>query len=199
MHWYTVLLLQEVNNDLLEVAERQNAMFKSFENLNVKLNELTFGMKSLTNYTRNTLLKHTEFINTLWLKSVFMPMLMEEKFGLVVYPLDLLRRTLAFQNGIQELLRGKLSMELVPPYSITKAVIRAQQYLTQTYPRFRVAFTEPSFYYDNAKPMFVRDGMDFIIIYIRIPVVSEEHLFRVYQVLSFPVPVRLQNTHDTDA
>ena len=90
-------------------------------------------------------------------------------------------------------------MELVPPYSITKAVIRAQQYLTQTYPRFRVAFTEPSFYYDNAKPMFVRDGMDFIIIYIRIPVVSEEHLFRVYQVLSFPVPVRLQNTHDTDA
>ena len=32
-----------------------------------------------------------------------------------------------------------------------------------------------------------------LTVYVRIPVVSGEHLFRVYKVLSFPVPVNMGN------
>ena len=30
-----------------------------------------------------------------------------------------------------------------------------------------------------------------LTVYVRMPVVSEEHLFRVYEVLSFPVPINM--------
>ena len=98
-----------------------------------------------------------------------MPMLIEDKLGIVVYYMDLLRRTLAFRTGTQNLLQGRLSMELVPPTALMEATGRVENYLRQNFPRFKVAFREPSFYYDNARPMFVKHSRNTLTVYIRIP------------------------------
>ena len=65
-----------------------------------------------------------------------------------------------------------------------------QTSLKTAYPRFRAAFSSLSFYYDKSKPMFTyRDNQ--LTVYVRIPVISGEHLFRVYEVLSLPVPINM--------
>ena len=81
-------------------------------------------------------------------------------------------------------------MDLVPPGAIKQALGDVDAYLKTAYPRFRAAFSSPSFYYDNSKPMFTyRDNQ--LTVYVRLPVVSGEHRFRVYEVLSFPVPINM--------
>ena len=74
-----------------------------------------------------------------------MPMLIEDKLGIVVYYLDMLHRTLGFRAGMQDLLQGHLSMELVTPNALMEATGRVENYLRQYYPRFNVAFPELSF------------------------------------------------------
>ena len=74
-------------------------------------------------------------------------------------------------------------MDLVLPEPLDRAVREVSNYLTTTYPRLKVAFNSPAFYYDNSKPMFnFKD--DELTVYVRIPVVSGEHLFRVIKVIS---------------
>ena len=81
-------------------------------------------------------------------------------------------------------------MDLVPPGAIKKALEEVSAYLKATYPRFRGAFNNPLFYYDNSKPMFTYRNEQ-LTVYVRIPVVSGEHLLRVYELLSFPVPINM--------
>ena len=89
-------------------------------------------------------------------------------------------------------------MDLVPPEALTRAIREVNGYLKANYPRFEVAFHSPAFYYDNSKPMFTFRN-DELIVYVRIPVVSGEHLFRVYEALSFPVPINMGNYAQKDA
>ena len=60
------------------------------------------------------------------------------------------------------------------------------------------ALHSPDFYYDKSKPMFTFKD-DELTVYVRIPEVSGEHLFRVYEVLSFPVPINMGNDAQKDA
>ena len=89
-------------------------------------------------------------------------------------------------------------MDLVPPEALPQAIREVSGYLKANYPRFEAAFHSPAFYYDNSKLMFTFKD-DELIVYVRIPVVSGEHLFRVYEVLSFPVPINMGNHAQKDA
>ena len=89
-------------------------------------------------------------------------------------------------------------MDLVPPKALARASEEVSNYLTTTYPRFEVAFSSPAFYYDNSKPMFTFKDND-LTVYVKIPVVSGEHLFKVYNMLSFPVPINMGNGAQKDA
>ena len=71
-------------------------------------------------------------------------------------------------------------------------------YLKREHPRFSVAFTNAAFYYDNSKLLFVREDQH-LVIFVRMPFVSEEHLFRVYEILTFPVPITVPGQGRKDA
>ena len=189
----------EMNEDMADMNERARTTLKIYTQLAKDLNILTEDVQAQSDWTRRKLSTHASYLNSLVMHQTYMPMLIEDKLGIVVYYIDLLRRTLAFRTGTQNLLQGRLSMELVPPSALIEATGRVENYLRQNFPRFKVAFPEPSFYYDNARPMFVKHSRNTLTVYIRIPVVSEEHLFRVYQVLSFPVPICIQGTDERDA
>ena len=81
---------------------------------------------------------------------------------------------------------------------INAAVIEVTNYLKCEHPRFSVPLTNAAFYDDNSKPLFVReDGHP--VIFVRMPIVSEEHLFRVYEILTFPVPITVPGQSRKDA
>ena len=132
------------------------------------------------------------------LYQTLLPMVLEEEMGRVIYLQDLLTPTQAFRKGVQYLLHGQLAMDLVPPEALTQAIREVNGYLKANYPRFEAAFHGPAFYYDKSKPMFTFKNEE-LIVYVRIPVVSGDHLFRVYEVLSFPVTINMGNHAKKDA
>ena len=81
---------------------------------------------------------------------------------------------------------------------INAAVVEVTNYLKCEHPRFSVAFTNTAFYYDNSKPLFVREDQH-LVIFVGMPIVSEEHLFRVYDILRFPVPITVPGQSRKDA
>ena len=123
------------------------------------------------------------------LYQVFLPMVLEEEMGRVT-----IARPADTHSGRQEgsaifpvRTAGNGSGSAGGP---CRAIGEVSNYLTTAYPKFKVAFSSPAFYYDNIKPMFTLKN-DELTVYVRIPVVSGEHLFRVYEVLSFPVPINM--------
>ena len=86
-------------------------------------------------------------------------------------------------------------MDLVPREYVSNAVSEVNRYS-----RFHVAFTNPSFYYENSQPLFTYDAQKReLTVYVRIPVVADEHLFRIYEVLTFPVPIAVQGRTQKNA
>ena len=94
--------------------------------------------------------------------------------------------------------RHKLSQVLISPLDIERAVLEAGRYLRKRLPRFSVAFRDSAYYYENSFVTCSRTN-DTLLVSMTIPVVSDEHLFTIYRVLSFPVPVRVFNTSTVDA
>ena len=91
-------------------------------------------------------------------------------------------------------MQGKLTIDLVPPTMIKAAVAEVTAYLKQEHPRFENA----AFYYDNSKPLFIRE-QEQLVVFVRMPIVSEQHLFRVYEILTFPVPITVPGQDKKDA
>ena len=90
-------------------------------------------------------------------------------------------------------------MDLVPREYVSNAVGEVNRNLQRTYSRFHVAFTNPSFYYENSQPLSTYDKLKKeLTVYVRIPVVADEHLFRIYEVLTFPVPIAVQGRTQKD-
>ena len=91
-------------------------------------------------------------------------------------------------------------MDLVPREYVSSAVNEVNRYLQLSYSRFHVAFTSPSFYYENSHPLFkYNETSNKLTVFVRIPVVADEHLFRIYEVLTFPVPISVQGRTQKDA
>ena len=136
--------------------------------------------------------------DTLQTFDLLLSMVLEDRLRAAVYIQDLIDKRYAFRRGIQALLQGKLTIDLIPPTLFYAAVIEVTNYLKREHPRFSVAFTNAAFYYDNSKPLFVREDQH-LVIYVRMPIVSEEHLFRVYEILTFPVPITVPGQSRKDA
>ena len=83
-----------------------------------------------------------------------LPIALEEKLGEILYLQSLIRQAYVFRKGIQHLIRGQLTMDLVPREYVSSAVNEVNRYLQMSYSRFHVAFTSPSFYYENSHPLF---------------------------------------------
>ena len=71
-------------------------------------------------------------------------------------------------------------------------------YLKREHPQFTVAFESAAFYYDNSKPLFIQED-EALVVFVRMPIVSEEHLFRMYEILTFPVPIVVPGQNKKDA
>ena len=129
-----------------------------------------------------------------------LPIALEEKLGEILYLQSLIRQAYVFRKGIQHLIRGQLTMDLVPREYVSSAVNEVNRYLQLSYSRFHVAFTSPSFYYENSHPLFkYNETSNKLTVFVRIPVVADEHLFRIYEVLTFPVPISVQGRTQKDA
>ena len=130
--------------------------------------------------------------------NLLMTMMLENRLGAVVYIQDLIDKSYAYRRGVQALLQGKLTIDLVPPTMIKAAVAEVTDYPKRNHPRFGVVFENAAFYYDNSKPLFIREDQH-LVVFERIPIVSEEHLFRVYKILTFPVPITVPGQSRKDA
>ena len=86
----------------------------------------------------------------------------------------------------------------MPPALIKTAITEVTAYLKREHPRFTVAFESVAFYYDNSKPLFIREE-ESVVVFVRMPIVSEEHLFRIYEILTFPVPIVVPGRYKKDA
>ena len=125
-------------------------------------------------------------------------MMPEDLLGAVVYVQDLVDQSYAFRRGVQVLLQGKLIIDLVPPALIKTTLAEVTAYLKKEHPRFKVAFESAAFYYDNSKQLFIQED-NALVVFVHMPIVSEEHLFRVYEILTFPVPIVVPGQNKKDA
>ena len=88
----------EMNEDMTDMNERAHTTLTIYTQLAKDLNILTEDVQAQTNWTRRKLATHTVYLNSLVMHQTYMPMLIEDKLGIVVYYIDLLRRTLAFRT-----------------------------------------------------------------------------------------------------
>ena len=152
------------------------------------------------NDTRQQVKKPTREIDGMGVTLGMLPIALEDKLGEILYLQSLIRQAYVFRKGIQHLTRGQLTMDLVPREYVSNAVGEVNRYLQRTYSRFHVAFTNPSFYYENSQPLFTYDKLKKeLTLYVRIPVMADKHLFRIYEVLTFPVPIGVQGRTQKDA
>ena len=152
------------------------------------------------NDTRRQVRKLSYEIDGMGVALIMLPIALEDKLGEILYLQSLIRQAFVFRKGIQHLTRGQLTMDLVPREYVSNDVGEMNRYLQQTYSRFHVAFTNPSFYYENSQPLFTYDKLKKeLTVYVRIPVVADERLFRIYEVLTFPVPIAVQGRTQKDA
>ena len=136
--------------------------------------------------------------DTLQLFDFLMTMMLEDRMGAVVYMQDLVDQSYAFRRGVQALLQGKLTIDLIPPTLIRTAVKEVTAYLKREHPRFTVAFESAAFCYDNSKPLFIQEK-EALVVFVRMPIVSEEHLLRKYEILTFPVLIIVPGQNKKDA
>ena len=96
--------------------------------------------------------------DALQLFDLLMTLILEDRMCAVVYMQDLVDQSYAFRSGVQALLQGKLTIDLVPPTLIKTAVKDVTADLKREHPRFTVAFESAAFYYDNSKPLFIQEN-----------------------------------------
>ena len=72
--------------------------------------------------------------DALELSSLLLTMMLEDRLGAVVYIQDVVDKSYVFRRGVQALLQGKLTIDLVPPTMIKAAVAEVTAYLKQEHP-----------------------------------------------------------------
>ena len=122
--------------------------------------------------------------------------LFRTKMGYALSLLNNVNSIASLTTELRHAINFKMSPRLVTPRDIADAIKNTNDYLRATYPRFRVAFTELTYYYSNIPVRCYQDKGN-VYLRISIPVVSEEHIFAVYQIRAFPVPVKIRD-HKAD-
>ena len=183
---------------MYELANRTDEAMNMITSVTTHLASMEEYMKKKHNWVVD-LINHLEITDdAMQLFDFLMTMMLEDRMGTVVYMQDLVDQSYAFRKGVQSLLQGKLTIDLVPPTLIKTAITEVTAYLKREHPCFTVAFESAAFYYDNSKPLFIREE-EAVVVFVRMPIVSEEHLFRIYEILTFPVPIVVPGQYKKDA
>ena len=175
------MLQQTSSGTLDELASLTNKTEMTIDRADKLTWDLLQNVRNLNigqNDTRRQVRKLTYKIDGMGVTLGMLPIALEDKLGEILYLPSLIRQDFVFRKGIQHLTRGQLTMDLVPREYVSNAVGKVNRYLQRTYSRFHVAFTNPSFYYENSQPLFTYDKLKKeLTVYVRIPVVADEHLF----------------------
>ena len=140
-------------DDLNEFINRTEIIFDQIKDFSESVVKLEWNIRDM-NYSMRKMfvdVRHAQKATVLYQN--LLPVVLVEELGWGIYLRDLLTRIHAFRNGVQYLLRGQLSMDLVPLGAIKQALGDVDAYLKTAYPRFRAAFSSLSFYYDSSKPI----------------------------------------------
>ena len=188
----------DMSKDMYELANRTEEAMNMISTVTTHVAQMEEYMKKKHNWVVK-LINYLEITDdAMQLFDFLMTMMLEDRMGAVVYLQDLVDQSYAFRKGIQSLLQGKLTIDLVPPALIKTAITEVTAYLKREHPRFTVAFESVAFYYDNSKPLFIREE-EAVVVFVRMPIVSEEHLFRIYEILTFPVSIVVPGRYKKDA
>jgi len=107
-----------------------------------------------------------------------------------------LRHIDELRQGIELLLHGILTPQLVPKSTLRQNLLIIKSHLERHFPNFRLVFDRTSPFYTLHGYLFGRHGKR-LLIQTQIPVTTFHHEFTVYKVTNFPVPVTGRPTHIT--
>jgi len=107
-----------------------------------------------------------------------------------------LRHIDQLRQGIQLLLHGFLTPELVPKSALRSNLLSIQSHLKRYFPNFDLVFDRASHFYALHDFLFARHGKR-LLIQVQIPITTFQHEFTVYKVTSFHVPVTGRISHST--
>ena len=162
---------RDMSRDMYELANRTDEAMGMITTVTTHLAEMEDYIKKRHNWVTKTFnyLELTD--DTLQLFDFLMTMMLEDRMGAVVYMQDLVDQSYAFRRGVQALLQGKLTIDLIPPTLIRTAIKEVTAYLKREHPLFTVAFESAAFYYDNSKPLFIQEK-EALVVFVRMPIVS---------------------------
>ena len=119
-----------------------------------------------------------------------MGLLLRTKFGAAIQLIKENGDLKDLADQLEVAMRHKIPPRLIRPEDLMNTIEVTNKYLRNKYPRYRVAFADSGFYYENVRAICYKDKNE-IVIRISIPIVSGEHIFSVYQIRTYPVPVRV--------
>ena len=113
---------------MLELTNRTEEALQMMTGVTSNLAKLEEYMKQKHNWIE----KHFNYMdlsdNALELFDLLLTMMLEYRLKAAVYIQDVVGRCYAFQQGVQALLQGKLTINLVPPMMIKAAVAEVTDY-----------------------------------------------------------------------
>ena len=98
--------------------------------------------------------------------------------------------------GIIDLVKGKLSPLILPPELIQTTINDIQKLLNSKYPEFYVAHTQVDQIYKSDKSLYARQNNS-LFITIKLPISAHKHNLKLYDIMSFPVPINSTSTQAT--
>ena len=127
---------RDMSRDMYELANRTDEAMEIITSVTTHLAEMEDFIKKRHNWVTKAVnyLELTD--DALQLFDLLMNMMLEDRMGAVVYVQDLVDQSYAFLRGVQALLQGKLTTDLVPPTLIKTAVTEVTAYLKKEHPRF---------------------------------------------------------------
>ena len=99
-------------------------------------------------------------------------------------------------GGIRDLIRHKLSFDLVPPKFMIKTIEHISGLLASRYPSYHIASEQLQYFYDTLDILYARKG-DELYIHVKFPITSEESVFQIFHINSFPIPLNETSNHLT--
>ena len=98
--------------------------------------------------------------------------------------------------GIIDLVKGKLSPLILPPELLEATIKDIQNLLNSKYPEFYVAHTQVDQIYKSDQFLYARQN-DSLFITIKLPISAHKHNMKLFDIMSFPVPVNSTTTQAT--
>ena len=98
--------------------------------------------------------------------------------------------------GIIDLVKGKLSPMILPPELLQTTINDIQKLLNSKYPEFYVAHTQVDQIYKSDKFLYARQNNS-LFITIKLPISAHKHNLKLYDIMSFPVPINSTSTQAT--